>query len=200
MSLLIGKKTTSGIRYISVEYAMKFTTVVHTLKTFYKTVEKVDALIDLGNLNYLGKTPYKKCKGEQDLINCESKIRDRKLSPGKHGASTAKDESDFLKKLERECRGLNCCFLFDEGKWYVLVGGHKEQIESIDESVLDKSKRMDGLTVFNYKQDDSYNKLIPVDFYSWNEVLQSANTTHTTYYIFRGERFLSIITPGLKLI
>lgn len=199
MNLLIGKKTTSGIRYISVEYAMKFTTVVHTLKTFYKTVEKADALIDLGNLIYLGKTPYKKCKGEEDLISCESKIRDRKLSPGKHGASIAKDEADFLKKLERECRGLNCCFLFDESKWYVLVGGHKEEIESIEESVLDKSKRMDGLTVFNYKPDDTYNKLNSVDFYSWNEVKQSANTTNTTYYIFRGERFLSIITPELNL-
>lgn len=198
MSLLIGKKTTSGIRYISVEYAMDFTAVVHTLKNFYKTVEKVDALIELGNLNYLGKTPYKKCKGEEDLINCDAKIRDRKLSPGKHGTSIARDEAEFLKKLERNCRGLNCCFLFDQGKWHVLVGGHKEGLESVDESVLDKSKRMEGLDVFNYKPDDSYNKLKPVDFYSWNDVQQSADTSNTAYYIFRGERLLTILTPEPK--
>lgn len=198
MSLLIGKKTSSSIRYISVEYAMDFTAVVHTLKNFYKTTGKVEALINLGNLNYLGKTPYKKCKGEEDLINCEAKIRDRKLSSGKHGTSIAKDEADFLKKLERECYGLNCCFLFEDGRWYILVGGHKEQIESIDESVLDKSKRMDGLDVFNYKPDDSYNKLKPVGFYSWDEVQQSAHATNTTYYIFRGERLLTILTPEPK--
>lgn len=199
MSLLIGKKTSSGIRYISVECAMTFSTIVHTLKTFYKTTERVDALINLGNLNYLGKTPFKKCKGEEDLINCEAKIRDKKLSEGKHGTSIVKDEAEFLKKLERNCRGLNCCFLFEEDKWYVLVGGHKQQIESIDESVLDKGKRMEGLEVYTYKPDDSYNKLNSVEFYSWDQVKQSANTNNTTYYIFRGEKFLTIITPEPKL-
>ncbi len=201
MSILIGLKTSGNIRYISVSpvYNASFNKVIATLRTFYKTQERVKALIDLGNLDWLGISPYKKCKGVDDTINCESLIRDRKLSAGKHGASYADDEKEFVKKLKGENQGnINCCFLYEEGKWYILVGGHKENINTIDKSVLIKSRLMDGLKVYKYNPEDNYQKLSEESFLSWDEVQQSADESQTTYYIFRGEKFLTIIAPKPK--
>ncbi len=199
MSLLIGMKNDGGdIRYISVstEYHHKFDKIVATLKNFYKSTGKVQALINLGNLHWLGASPYKKSKGNDDTINCEAIIRDRKLSPGKHGTSYVSTEEDFVKSLERNCRnGLNCCFLFDAGQWYILVGSHKESINTIDSSVLRKSTRMDGLQVYTYDSECNYNKLSEKDFYTWEEVRESADKDKKTYYIFRGEKLLTIIHP-----
>ncbi|GAB6119601.1 hypothetical protein [Dysgonomonas termitidis] len=202
MSLLIGMKSESGnIRYISVstEYKHKFDKIVATLRNFYKSPGKVNTLIELGNLHWLGTSPYKKSKGEDDLVNCEAIIRDRKLSPGKHGTQFADSEEDFVKKLERDCRsGLNCCFLFDDGQWYILVGSHKENIKTIDASVLQKSTRMDGLTVYTYEPDCSYQTLSEKEFHTWEEVRASSGRDNKTYYIFRGEKLLTIIHPAVK--
>jgi len=203
MSLLIGMKSESGnIRYISVstEYKQTFDKIVATLKNFYKTPEKVKALIDLGNLHWLGASPYKKSKGGDDAVNCEAIIRDRKLSAGKHGAQFAGSERDFVKRLERDCRsGLNCCFLYDtDNRWYILAGSHKENINTVDSSVLQKSTRMDGLKVYTYNPRENYQTLPEQDFYTWEEVRASADRENKVYYIFRGEKLLTIIHPAVK--
>ncbi|MDR1716454.1 MAG: hypothetical protein LBS20_11485 [Prevotella sp.] len=200
MSILIGIKQAEYIRYISVEYIPAFSQIVSTLKTFYKTSERVKALIELGNLNWLGKSPCNKCKGDNDMINCEAKIRDKKLSPGKHGSCIAKDEKEFVKKLERNPREINCCFLYEDGQWYILVGGHKESIHTIDETVLKKGRLMEGLEVCKYDPNSEHYKLPKEDFNSWNEVKQKAEETNTTYYIFRGDKLLTIITPTPKAV
>ena len=198
MSLLIGIKQPDYIRYISVESIPAFNQITGTLKTFYKTQERVKALIELGNLNWLGKSPYKKSKGDDDLVNCEAKIRDKKLSPGKHGSCTVKDEKEFVKKLDHNSRDLNCCFLYEDNRWYILVGGHKENIQTIDKSVLKKGALMKGLEVYKYDPKSEHNQLSKVDFYSWDEVKQNVEETGTTYYIFRSGKLLTIITPPPK--
>lgn len=199
MSLLIGLKQEDGIRYISVstEYGHKFDKVVSILRNFYKSPEKVKTLIDLGNLHWLGPSPYNKSKGSEDLVNCEAIIRDRKLSPGKHGFCHTDTEENFVKKLDRDCRyGLNCCFLFDENEWHILMGGHKENVRTIDASVLKKGTRMEGLSVYEYCPDQDYNRLSGKDFYTWQEVRLSADESNKPYYIFRGEKLLTIIHPN----
>ncbi|NDV80768.1 hypothetical protein [Bacteroides sp. 51] len=199
MSLLIGIKQEDGIRYISVstEYGHKFDKVVSILRNFYKSPEKVKTLIDLGNLHWLGPSPYNKSKGSEDLVNCEAIIRDRKLSPGKHGFCYTDTEENFVKKLDRDCHyGLNCCFLFDENEWHILMGGHKENIRTIDASVLKKGTRMEGLSVYEYCLDQDYNRLSGKDFYTWQEVRLSADESNKPYYIFRGEKLLTIIHPN----
>jgi hypothetical protein len=201
MSILIGLKTPGNIRYISVSpvYKSGFNKVIATLRTFYKTQERVKALIELGNLDWLGISPYKKCKGIDDTVNCESLIRDRKLSPGKHGAQFVPDEKEFVKKLTGTSRGnINCCFLYENSEWFILVGGHKESIRLTDESVLGKSALMDGLKVYRYEPENQYHKLSGESFLSWAEVKQSADEKQTVYYIFRGEKFLTIISPSVK--
>jgi len=199
MSLLIGIKTENGkIRYISLsnENNQDFDRIVGTLRNFYKSTEKVNALISLGNLHWLGASPYNKNKGDEDTVNCESLIRDRKLSAGKHGSNFTDSEEEFVKRVDRHERySLNCCFLFENGEWYILVGSHKENIRNIDKSVLRKSTRMNGLTVYKYDPGHSYQILSEEHFYTWEEVRESADTKNMTYYIFRGERILTIIHP-----
>jgi len=198
MSLLIGTKTENGkIRYISVanEYKQSLDRVAGLLRNFYQSPERVQALIDLGNLYWLGASPYKKSKGNNDNLNCESYIRDRKLSPGKHGTSLVENEAEFVKKLEHDSYGLNCCFLFENNEWYILVGSHRENIRSIDSSVLKKSTRMDGLKVYRYNPEENYNRFAEKEFYTWEEVRESADKDSITYYIFRGEKLLTIIHP-----
>ncbi|NDW08753.1 hypothetical protein [Dysgonomonas sp. 520] len=202
MSLLIGIKQTDNIRYISVsnEYPQKFDRIVATLRNFYKTSEKVQTLISLGNLNWLGPSPHYKSKGDDDVVNCESKIRDKKLSPGKHGSMTVTGEEEFVKKIDKQERGsLKCCFLFENNQWYILVGGHKENICTIDQSVLKKDRLMEGLEVFKYDPNSDYSRLSAEKFHSWNEVKQKADEASTTYYIFRSDKLLTIITPTPKI-
>ncbi len=197
MNLLIGIKQPDHIRYISVEYVPEFNKLISILRTFYKTRERVEALIELGNLNYLGLSPYKKSRGDSDPVNCEAKIRDKKLSPGKHGSCTAKDEKDFVKKSGHNTSG--CCFLYEDNGWYILVGGHKESIQTIDKSVLEKGRLMEGLEVLKYNSDSEYNRLSTEEFHSWNEVRQSADETGITYYIFRSGKLLAVIAPTPKI-
>jgi hypothetical protein len=197
MSILIGIKDVDNIRYITADYPQQFEKIVHTLKNFYKSPEKVKALIDLGHLDWLGASPYKKSKGINDLINCESRIRDKKLSPGKHGWKTVRSNNEFVEQLERNPgKNLNCCFLFEDSKWFILIGNHKENIGFIDETILKKSQLMDGLNVYVYEPDNQYNRLATKSFYSWYEVQQSADEKQIPHYIFRGERFLTTITPN----
>lgn len=199
MSILIGIKDVDNIRYISADYPQQFEKVVHTLKNFYKSPEKVKALIDLGNLDWLGPSPYRKSKGIDDLINCESRIRDKKLSPGKHGWKTVRSNNEFVEQLEHNPgKNLNCCFLYENNNWFILIGNHKENIDSINETILKKSQLMDGLKVYVYEPDNQYNRLTEKSFYSWDEVQRSADDTQTPHYIFRGERFLTTIIPNPK--
>lgn len=196
MSILIGIKDAERIRYISVDAPQDFDKIVSRLKTFYKTFESVNALIGLGNLNYLGMCPFKKSKGDFDMIHCESRIRDKKLVPSKHSYSFVDDEMQFIDKLESNPgRNLNCCFLYDNDKWYILIGDHKESLDKVDKSVLHKSKRMDGLQVFTYDSENKYDKLISHDFHSWKGIQQSADEKQIPHYVFRGEKYIHTIIP-----
>lgn len=199
MSILIGIKDADNIRYISSEHPQDFEKVVHTLKNFYQSAEKVKTLIDLGNLDWLGPSPYKKSKGVDDLINCESRTRDKKLSPGKHGWKISQSEKHFVEQLERNPgKNINCCFLYEEDKWYILIGSHKENIDTIDSSVLKKNCLMDGLNVYVYEPDNQYCHLIAKSFYSWKDAQRSVDETQIPHYIFRGENFLKALIPNLK--
>lgn len=207
MSIIIAQKQEKYIRYITVEtdYISHFDWVLNTIRNFYKTPEKVSALIDLGNLEWLGPSPYKKNKGDEDIVNCDSKIRDRKLSPGKHGSSTVTSEEQLMEQFSRshytytrsDQRNyrINCCFLFEDGKWYALVGGHKESIVTVDKSFLRKEILMDGLNVYYYKPESDHQKLQPENFFVWSQVQKKADEKNRIYYIFRNNRLISVIYP-----
>ncbi|MBF0648734.1 hypothetical protein IR083_07870 [Dysgonomonas sp. GY75] len=199
MCILIATKKDGKIRYITLESdsLSQFGRVVNTLRNFYKKPERIDALIELGNLEWLGLSPYKKNKDDDDIVNCLSKIRDRKWSPGKHGASYADNEEEFLNAIDRNRRDylVNCGFLFDEGKWYILVGGHKESIEAIDISILKKEKLMEGLLVCFYRPTNNHRKLEPQAFRRWSEVQDTADRLGRKYYVYRNEKLISVIHP-----
>ncbi len=205
MSILIANKREKDIRYITVETdrIKQFDWILNTLRNFYRSPEKVEALIELGNLEWLGPSPYKKNKGDEDIVNCESKIRDKKLSPGKHGASYACDEEDLIKRLERNHvydqnsynYSVNCCFLFEGGKWSVLVGAHKEDIKTVDKSILKKETLMQGLEVYKYNPASKYRKMESATFRFWSEVQQKADGENCTYYIFRSNILITVVTP-----
>jgi hypothetical protein len=199
MCILIATKKDGKIRYITLESdsLSQFGRVVNTLRNFYKKPERIDALIELGNLEWLGLSPYKKNKDDDDIVNCLSKIRDRKWSPGKHGVSYADNEEEFLNAIDRNRRDylVNCGFLFDEGKWYILVGGHKESIEAIDISILKKEKLMEGLLVCFYRPTNNHRKLEPQAFRRWSEVQDTADRLGRKYYVYRNEKLISVIHP-----
>lgn len=198
MSILIGRKSKSGsILYISLsnEYKNTFGRITAILKNFYRTPERVEALIDLGNLHWLGGSPYKKNKNGDDVVNCESLIRDRKLSPGKHGTQYADTEEKYVSKNDKSGM-INCCFLFDDdNQWYVLVASHKERLATADESVLEKSTLMYGLKVYRYNEHDPHTRLQEKNFHTWEEVKCAATKDNTPHYIFRNDRLLTVIKP-----
>ncbi|MDR2005296.1 MAG: hypothetical protein LBQ74_19920 [Prevotella sp.] len=203
MSILIAIKKNDKIHYITLDsdYYSQFDWVVNTLRNFYKKSERVEALIELGNLEWLGPSPYKKNKDNDDIVNCLSKTRDRKWSPGKHGASYADNEEEFLNVIDRHRKDylVNCGFLFDEGKWYILVGGHKESIEAIDISILKKEKLMEGLVVCFYRPTNNHRKLEPQAFRRWSEVQDAADKLGRKYYVYRNEKLISVIHPQKQI-
>jgi len=203
MCILIATKKNDKIRYITLEsdHYNQFDRIVNILRNFYKNPERVEALIELGNLEWLGLSPYKKNKDDEDIINCLSKIRDRKWSPGKHGSSYADNEEELLKAIDRNRQDylVNCGFLFDEGKWYILVGGHKESIEAISISILKKEKLMGGLTACFYEPSNNYRKLEPQSFRRWSEIQDAADKLGRIYYVYRNERLISVIHPQKQI-
>lgn len=194
--LFIGIKEEKYIRYISVEYCdSDFEKIVARLRNFYKTSQKVKALIELGNLEWLGPSPYKKYKGD-DYISCQAKIRDKSLSAGKHGSSIADTQEAFARQIENNKFGrFHCCFLFEDEQWYLLVGTYKGHIDTIDESMLKKEQLMAGLEVYKYNPDSNYQKLESVKFRAWSQVQDQSNKDNRTYYIFRNNKLISVINP-----
>lgn len=211
MSIIIAKKDEIGYRYITVETdkIRHFDWILNTIRNFYKSPQKVSTLIDLGNLEWIGPSPYKKTKGDDDIVNCEAKIRDKKLSPGKHGYSYVTDEQALLKNFDR-CDDyyimnspyyrINCCFLFEDNKWYVLVGAHKEAIETVDKSILLKDNLMKGLEVYKYTPSSNYHRLENSNVKSWTHIQQKANENNRNYHVFRNNKLIKIIHPQVESI
>jgi hypothetical protein len=161
MKVQIGKLLPDGrVRYIEVFSAEGLKETAAKLKTFYSSDRRLDALLELGNLNYMGSTPYGRYRNINTGPHCYALIRDEKKSPNKHGAQITGNREKFFSTKET-------CFLFESGKWTVKP----QQKDSLSH-----------LTVYAVNDKGISRKWI--NGLTWRQLIQKAKEENESYYFF----------------
>jgi hypothetical protein len=166
MTVKIGKLLPDGrVRHIEVS-ATDGTETAFKLKTFYSTGKRLDALLELGNLVYIGSSPGGRFSGINDTLHCHAEIRDNKKSPNKHGSQTAKDKETFLNPKEN-------CFLFENGQWTFQA---------------QKKNTLSQLTVYAV-HDKGFSRKWASDA-TWSQLTREAQKENESYCLFNSKNKL----------
>lgn len=192
MNLYIGKQQQSGdIAYISVSWAPFYNDVPRILKTFYSKIERVDALIALGNMWYIGPSPYGKYDYglNIDSIHCRAEIRDEKKSKGsrlpRYGS-----EAEFL-KLEGHL------FLFKEGKWhYHYAEGFSASLPQTLPVI--STKPLEGLEFYYLDEKGEISYLYGKDYKSWDNIAAQSESKKSPIFVFRNNKLIKTINHPLN--
>jgi hypothetical protein len=176
MKVKIGKLLPDGrVRHIEIS-SVEERKIAFMLKTFYSNDRQLDALLELGNLVYIGSSPCGKFGGINDGLHCYAEIRDNKKSLNKHGAQITNNKETFLNPKEN-------CFFFENGKWTVQ---------------LQEKDTLSQLTVYSVKDKDFSREWI--SGLTWRQLLQKSGEENKSYYLFNKKNKLvaSILKSQLQ--
>lgn len=196
----IGKLLPDGrVKYITLSYDGYFSHAGHILKTFYSTEKRVDALLELGDLQSIMPSPYGKFSGDihTDRIHCRAYIRDFNLPAKERKAQTEKSEEEFLR-----C-GLS--YLYKDGCWYFSDEGRKPMnISDISFSCYEEEYTPYSNLPNNIKICfvSPAGKIHPVknDKDSWEELQGLADECRTPLYVFSSkDKLIKTIHPQKHL-
>ena len=186
MKVKVGKVLPDGrIRHIEVFYEGESEATIFTLKNFYVTDKRIDALLDLGNVHRLHPSPYGRWQGHEDKVHCDAAIRD-------NGDSKKQNESRISANKEEFVMLTELCYLYENGKWTVHIG--KRYSESIDfHALLDiiKWHPFSGLEVYEFNKENTFSQTY---FSDWNDMLNESKSL----YVFRGNRLVKTINHPLQ--
>lgn len=122
MSIQIGKLLANGtVRHIKVTNEELSERFIRVLKRFYPNDQRVDALLELGDIHRLGPSPYGRWTDCRDEIHCFGAIRDGRRD-NTHLPRIA-DSVELFKSYAEDC------FLFADGKWHYLSDVERIPIE-----------------------------------------------------------------------
>jgi hypothetical protein len=193
MRVKIGKLLPNGcIRHIEVFHEGESNSTAFVLKNFYSTDKRVDALLDLGNLNNIGPSPYGKRMSHtvEDMVHCFAAIRD-------DGANKKKNEALESGNREAFTRLAELCYLYENGKWTVLIGKYSGNIEYPGILRLAWRQSFADLEIFEFQKGNELSKVY-ANFSDWKELVAYADTENKTLYVFRNNRLVSTINHPLK--
>lgn len=160
------------------------------LKTFYPNETRTTALIELGNLYFVGPTPYGKSEDFWDKMHCRAHIRDDREKKGKHQSRYAGSI-----KAYSELEGFK--FLFKEGKWWYAEG--KEFTSELPTCMEDKKQSsMVGLEISSISKDGGISHFREHEADSWKELEAKALKNGETYFIFRNNKLVATINHPLN--
>lgn len=190
MRLTIARKTGKDkYRFITVKKGDKHVNNVHLLLTFYKQRERVDLLLALGDLEYLGPSPVNNSKGEDDLVNCRANFRDC-------GESEESNQASETVSLDRLYTNADVAYIFDNEQWYMLNYNHTFQPLSRIVPPIRYPDKLEGLKVEEIK----FGYFYSVDNVKTRDQLQSeSDRQNKTFYVFRDSRLIHIINPQKQL-
>lgn len=190
MRLTIARKTGKDkYRFITVKKGDKHVNNVHLLLTFYKQRERVDLLLALGDLEYLGPSPVNNSKGEDDLVNCRANFRDC-------GKSEESNQASETVSLDRLYTNADVAYIFDNEQWYMLNYNHTFQPLSRIVPPIRYPDKLEGLKVEEIK----FGYFYSVDNVKTRDQLQSeSDRQNKTFYVFRDSRLIHIINPQKQL-
>ena len=196
----IGKLLPDGrVKYITLSYDGYFSHAGHILKTFYPTEKRVDALLELGDLQSIMPSPYGKFSGNihNDRIHCRAYIRDFNLPAKERKAQTEKSEEEFLRY------GLS--YLYKDGRWYFSDDGRKPMnisdisFSCYEEEYTPYSNLPGNIKIYSVSP-EGYMLSVKNDKDSWEELQGLADECRTPLYVFSGKgRLIKTIHPQKHL-
>ena len=194
MNLYIGKLQEDGVvKYIALPYPEQYHEVPRILKNFYSTPNRIDALLNLGNLVTLQPSPYKKWEGVDDKINCRAEIRDDGEKKGKHLPQFA-DTLEEYAKLEAYL------ILFKEGRWYFKTRDGFEDLATATIASPDKQSAFKGIDLYKLSEKGEMTTVASSQFSGWGDMLDKAAAAGKTYFAFRGDKLITTINHPLTSI
>lgn len=190
MRLTIARKIGKDkYRFITVNKGNKHVNNVHLLLTFYRQRERVDLLLALGDLEYLGPSPLNNSNGEDDEVNCRANFRDC-------GKSEESNQASETVSLDRLYTNADVAYIFDNEQWYLLNYNHTFQPLSRIVPPIRYPDKLKGLNVEEIK----FGYFYSVDNVKTRDQLQSeSDRQNKTFYVFRDSRLIHIINPQKQL-
>ena len=184
MSIQIGKLLANGtVRHIKITNEELSERFLRVLRRFYPTEQRVDALLQLGDIHRLGPSPYGKWTNCYDVMHCFAAIRDGR-NDNSHLPCTA-ESVELFKSFAEDC------LLYAEGKWYYLSDGERIPLE--DYFIKPEKNTIKHLAVF-YNAHAGFARIHNLT--KWEEIEEYAEREKTILYIFKGHRIVRIVKPS----
>lgn len=184
MSIQIGKLLANGtVRHTKVTNEELSERFIRVLKRFYPNDQRVDALLELGDIHRLGPSPYGRWTDCRDEIHCFGAIRDGRRD-NTHLPRIA-DSVELFKSYAEDC------FLFADGRWHYLSDVERIPIE--DYFIKPIKNTVCNLAVYYNEKSSLY---ATPRMRSWQEIEEYAEREGKILYIFNGRRLVRIIKPS----
>jgi len=186
----IGLSRPDGIRYITVMNGDNFEENGRILKNFYRKENRVERLLELGDLLSLGSSPYNPSddRSRPDTLHCQP------LGNGK--AHTVKDKESFFLLGE-------WTYLYENGKWQLGHGGNIHDISRTDFSIFVPDKNRIPPAVDNRIKFFFINSQGALEFMTdftgswdtWETLQDKVNAKGMAVYVFRETELIKILEP-----
>jgi hypothetical protein len=191
MRVKIGKLLPNGrFRHIEVFHEGESNSTAFVLKNFYSSDKRVNALLELGNLNNLGASPYGRWPGRGDKAHCYATIRDDGANKKKNEALESENRDAFSKLAD-------LCYLYENGKWTIFAGKYSGNIEYPGILRLAWRQPFANLEIYEFQKENELSK-VHTPFSDWKELVTYAGTENKKLYVFRNNRLVSTINHLLK--
>lgn len=187
MEIRIGKLETDGtVRHILLEYADEKT--IPLLLTFYSRESRLNALIELGNLERLFGTPYGKNTGYDDTVHCRAQIRD-------NGAKKIRNQYEVEENTRDYAKLNGCVLLYAQGVWYSLQNNNCERLSP--QSRLNEASPaypFDGIRLYMPDPENGGLDTISIqDFNSWDDLHAWTEINDAPIFVFRDNKLIATI-------
>lgn len=193
MTTIIGNVLPDGrVKYIRCNSNQTMRMIAHLLTVFYPQQNRVDALLKLGTIGYLGQSPYAPSEGRPGHVHCIALVRDYKANEQKNKPEFITGKDIFLKA--------NCpAFLFEDGHWLLAWEGEFIRINSSYDIPLVRTINRSRLTYIGISNDKERSKknwaIQKFSFTTWSNMCKQAFSNGDTYYVFRDQKLIATINP-----
>lgn len=193
MTTIIGNVLPDGrVKYIRCNDNETMRVTARLLKAFYSRQNRVDALLELGNIECLGPSPYGRSKGTSDELHCIAAVRDC-------GANAQVNKPEFITGKDIFLKA-NCpAFLFEDGHWLLAWKREFIRINSCYDIPLVRTIDRYGLSYISISRDEERSKkngaIQEFSFTNWSDMCKQAVSNGDTYYVFRCKKLIATINP-----
>lgn len=184
MNITVGKANTDGtVRSIEVTNKQCIIRLVNILQNFYCRVERIERLLDLGDLYRLGPSLSCTYQSEDDKVHCQT-FQSKYNSSSVYKARTVADRQIFLEENRRQF-----VMLFENGKWTAIYRKCESDSRLVDHNFyITKADSLDRLHAIKLNGVDYAHA--DLDKSSWAAILESARSYQAPVYIYRGRRLI----------